>query len=532
VKILRNVDGVEGFSRQKTLWFYNGLDCCITKELQEIFTPTVAKVCQKTYDFEMAMLGPAMTMMRRGLRVDKEAVPLVRAAQVKRQKTIIRLWNYITEALVGERINYASSKQVPNLFYNLLGIPPIHKREGGRMRVTTDRGALEKIAAKYPRGKVLARILLELRDIKKKLDVVEVKLDPDGRLHYSFNVAGTNTWRWSSSATAFRTGTNVQNITKELRRMYIPDEGYKMFYVDLDQAESLAMAYTTGDKNYIFACHSGDLHTAVAKMIWSELPWTEDIIEDRGVAETPYLHGLSYRDLAKRAGHGTNYGLTPHSLASHLGLKLRDAFKFHLQYLGGVVPITNVERWHNQDPDGGFDLLIDQGRIRKSEAGEKSSMLVLDGAFPDIRKYHKKVLQELEVCGKLTTPLGMTRHFWGNPSDQSVVREAIAFVPQSTIGCLLHIGMYRVWKELDGDKVQILANIHDAILGQAKEEDFDNHLQAVIDCMLNPIPFGESDLLVPVSAEVGYNWSPVDPKNKLFEDGNPNGLREWNGEEE
>ena len=64
----------------------------------------------------------------------------------------------------------------------------------------------------------------------------------------------------------------MQNITNELRQIFIADAGKKIAYVDKDQAESRAVAYISGDKGYIEACLSGDLHTTVARMVWKDLP--------------------------------------------------------------------------------------------------------------------------------------------------------------------------------------------------------------------------------------------------------------------
>lgn len=524
MKIRKNTDATDHLTKQRLLWFYCGIDAAVTRELYDEFAPTVARDCQRTYDFERAMLGPAFSMMRRGLKVDQVAVALVRKILKKKNTMMLELWQFIASDIAGVIVNPFSGPATQKLFYETLGISRVYSREGGRMRPTLNRSALEKIIKKYPRGKLLARILLALRDIKKKLDVVKTKLDPDQRLHTSFKVAGTNTWRWASSATAFRTGTNMQNISKELRRMYVPDPGYKMFYADLDQAESLAVAYVSGDENYITACESPDLHTTIAKQIWPELPWTGQLKADRKIAERPYLHGLSYRDLAKRAGHATNYGLTPGSLQKHLNLKLRDAWKFHLNYIGGVVSLSDLCRWHTQDQYGGFDLLMEASSPLDSD---KNDLVHIRGAFPKIRTWQQGIYPELHQEGGLTNPFGFTRRFWGNPADHKVIREAIAFTPQSTIAILLHIGMYRVWKELNSKDVQLLCNVHDAILGQIREEVFDEVLTKVLECMSNPIPMGDRILTVPVSAEVGYNWSPVDPHKKIFYDGNPLGLGEW-----
>jgi DNA polymerase I-like protein with 3'-5' exonuclease and polymerase domains len=174
-------------------------------------------------------------------------------------------------------------------------------------------------------------------------------------------VAGTETGRWSSKESPWQTGTNLQNITKDLRAMFIPDRGRTMFYADLQAAESRATAYLSGDQNYIDAVESSDLHTEVAKMVWPNMGWTEDQEQNRALAEQPYFGNFSYRDVCKRAGHGTNYGASANTVARHTKIKVAHATRFQLLYFGGIVPLTSLERWHKQDKRGGFDELTEMG---------------------------------------------------------------------------------------------------------------------------------------------------------------------------
>lgn len=510
-------EDISKFTTQEVLWIYNGLDCCVTEEIYEKLRPQVEKRASKTYNYERAMLGPAMTMMRRGVLVDPDTVESMRAPLLEEQAKLYWLWGQYTEAVLGERINPDSPVRVNALFYEALDIKPYKKRKGNGWTPTTDKEALVKIAKNYPRGQALANCLLGIRDVKKQLDVLNSKLSPNGRLRTSFNVAGTETWRWSSSESSLREGGNLQNVTERLRKIVVPDPGYKMFYADLDQAESVVVAYVSGDEGYINACNSGDLHTSVCKMLWPHLEWTGDKKADRALADTPYLFHFSYRDLAKRAGHGTNYGLSPKSLQNKLGLKLRDAWRFYLSYLGGVIEYENLERWHEQDSTAGFDKMIEAGFVFGED---KKKFVEVSGAFPGIRKWHTTVARTLETEQQLTTPFGMTRTFWNNASSSDTVREAIAFVPQSTVGTVLNIGMYRVWKELDNKGIQILANVHDAILGQVSEDNADELMKQVTDLMSFDIPVNDKIMRIGVSAEIGMNWGHAS-------DTNPNGLKGW-----
>tara|TARA_R110000803_G_scaffold80261_5_gene146056 strand:- start:3154 stop:4752 length:1599 start_codon:yes stop_codon:yes gene_type:complete len=529
MRIITDETDIGSLTKQELFYLYNGMDCLITYQLRDILLPKVEEEAVAPYEYEMAMLPVAMDMMLRGMKIDHRAMQLLLEELYAKKQKYAAFLDELAMVLLDQGVNHQSDKQLKVLFYDVLGITPIKKRDGNAWKVTTNREALEKIEKENAKGRVFATLVLALRDIDKQTSVLTAERDADGRLRTSFNVAGTETWRWSSSASPAYSGINFQNVNERLRRVFVPDDGYVLYYADLDQAESRVVAYLSSDDNYINACESGDLHTYVTQMVWPDLEWTGDAGEDRELAERNYLRGFSRRDLCKRAGHGTNYGLQAASLSRHLQIKVREASRFQLQYYGGAVKYEELGRWHEQDRDGGFDKLIEEGSVVgvAPGKGEKDKRLVyIEGNFPGIRKWHDTVAAELEMEGKLTNPFGFTRKFWGRSSDSATLRSAIAFLPQSTVGILTSIGLYRIWKELP--EVQLLANIHDAALGQIPEKKIDKLAPLVIDCMMNPLDIGGKLMTIPSSLEVGMNWGHVvrDEETRDVID-NPNGLDGW-----
>jgi DNA polymerase I-like protein with 3'-5' exonuclease and polymerase domains len=237
-------------------------------------------------------------------------------------------------------------------------------------------------------------------------------------------------------------------------------------------------------------------------MVWKNMGWSGDPAQERELAENPYYLQFSFRDMCKRAGHGTNYGLSATSLARHLKIKVAHATRFQLLYYGGVVALESVNRWHKADPKAGFDELLAYGKVY----GDKIKYLDVPGAFPGIRKWHDSIANELSNTGTLTTPLGRRRQFWGRLNDATTLRGAIAYVPQSTIGDLLNIGLYRVWNELQGEGVQVLGQVHDAILGQVPNDKVDELMPKIVKCMTNPMVVQGRELIIPSSVEVGNTW--------------------------
>jgi len=126
----------------------------------------------------------------------------------------------------------------------------------------------------------------------------------NGRMHFGYHVAGTMTGRWSSSENVFGDGTNGQNLTDEMRRVFVADKGLKLCQLDLAQAESKLVAYLTlpFGRQYLDACNSGDLHTSVSKLVWPEL-FVGANETDKDVAKRPFYRHFTYRDMSKRGGH-------------------------------------------------------------------------------------------------------------------------------------------------------------------------------------------------------------------------------------
>jgi DNA polymerase I-like protein with 3'-5' exonuclease and polymerase domains len=209
--------------------------------------------------------------------------------------------------------------------------------------------------------------------------------------------------------------------------------------------------------------------------------------------------------MSKVAGHGSNYGGTARTLGRQMKVEEKFLTVFQAKYMGGEIPQKSLLRWDMRD-------VISEGERVKD-------MVVFEGAFPGIRDWHDEVRHELQTTGVLTTPLGRKRQFWGRLNDDATFRKALAYVPQSTIGDLLNMGLWHVWNQLDPHDLQILGQGHDAIVAQVREDDFDRVVSRVQELMTIPIPVRGRQMVVPVEMVAGQNWRDHD------EDINPNGMR-------
>lgn len=559
----------EGVSSNLTYWMYNALDSAVTLRVHEALAPKLAASPHATisYNFVRAMQGPALDMMTRGIMVNQRVrqdeterytalrqhaqhlldqlanavwgperyvvktkvkesyTPIGKRGQPLAARTRILVEESIAERPLG--LNPNSVPQVLAFFNIALKCEPcweVRKTPTGTIRTpSANNKALRKWAEARtkgpgvdPRDRNIApvkyanpfvQLILTIRDCDKALLTLNTALDADGRMRCSYNVVGSETGRWSSSANAFGRGTNLQNQAPTMRRMFCADDGHWFISTDLEQAESRLVAglvwQCTGDDTYWKACESADLHTTVAMMSWPELPWTDDMKVNRKIADQPYpgLNGkFSYRDVAKRVGHGSSYFGTPYGIALAVG-----------------IPVAVVEGFQRR----------------------------FFAAFKGIPLWHQWTRRQLLECQFLDTPLGRRRWFFGRPNEDSTLREAIAHVPQSTIGETLNLAMYNCWRrsKLPKDNplhlpIQLLLQNHDAFAFQTPLSTNLPTLLAAVKAELEiPIPLernGETKyLVIPGEFVTGFNWGyrDNDPNRASwkFEDGNPDGLSKWRG---
>lgn len=479
-KVVQTAFLTDDGSETEKLWIYNGLDCCITREVLDVLRPEMDDVAERIYRLRLALQAPVFEMNIRGIRVDLAARDRVTAEFNRRSARLESQFNrLLTEGVGVPVLNWASPKQLMWLFYEVMKLPPVMKRNAnGVMAPTINRDALESLE-NYWICKPLITHILALRDLQKKIGVLHTKVDSDGRMRTSFNIGGTETGRFSSSMSDLETGTNLQNIEEQLRSVFVADPGMKLGSFDLEQAESRIVGAICwnlfGASRYLDAGESGDMHTAVSKLTQPKLGWTGDPAHDRALAERPFYRHHSLRYLCKRLAHGSNYMGTPFTMAQHTKMPIKVIRDFQVAY---------------------FE------------------------AFPELTRWHKHVEQVVATQGVATTMLGMRRWFFGRRNDPATVREAVAFEPQSVCAQVLNEGMLAVWR---ANICQLLLQVHDSIVVQYPEEKEDEIVPQILKLMERPIQLRDGrTLLIPVEAKTGWSWGNQSSSN-------PNGLKTYRG---
>lgn len=209
-------------SNRDKLYLYNGLDCLLCREIFDNISPMLDPTTQLTYNFMRALQAPVLEMQLRGVLIDKqERCKKIKLVETQLSK-IEQILNTYAEATWGKPLNARSWQQKATYLYDFARCTEIRKFDykKGVSKRTTEREAIEKLHAKYLNIRPVASCILAIMDLSKQLGTLKGKVDADGYFRSSFNIAGTETGRFSSKKNCFSTGSNFQNWAEQLRSIF------------------------------------------------------------------------------------------------------------------------------------------------------------------------------------------------------------------------------------------------------------------------------------------------------------------------
>ncbi|MFH1414158.1 MAG: DNA polymerase I [Candidatus Omnitrophota bacterium] len=276
-------------------------------------------------DLEMPLVEVLAEMELNGINLD---LAKLKGIAKNLEKKLIKLIEEIYD-LSGCQFNINSPKQLRVILFEKLKLPVIKRSKTGP---STDEEVLRNLEKLHR----LPGLLLEYRQLMKLkttyIDTLPELVDTaTGKLHTSFNQAGTETGRLSSS------NPNLQNIPvkTELGRSIrgaIIASGDKDFLLSCDysQIELRILAHLSGDKTLIEAFRNDrDIHRATAKLIYG--------CEESEVSD-------DMREVAKRVNFGIIYGLTSYGLSRDLRIGIEEAQTFIDTYFARYPKVKDYIR--------------------------------------------------------------------------------------------------------------------------------------------------------------------------------------------
>lgn len=400
---------------------------------------------ESLYDeMELPCLYALYEMEKNGIRVDGEALH----QYGKKLRTRIEELTAEIHAMVGEEFNINSPKKLGEILFEKLGLKNGKKTKTG---YSTSAEVLEKLKNAHP---IIPKIL-EYRQLTKLNSTYAEGLAgyirADGRIHGKFHQTVTVTGRISSA------DPNLQNIPtrmplgREIRKVFIPEEGSVFVDADYSQIELRVLAHMSGDAALIAAYQADeDIHAITASQVF-------DVPLDQ-VDST-------LRRKAKAVNFGIVYGISSFGLGQDLDISRKEA----------------------------------EGYIEKYFATYGKVKEFLDRTVEDAKKngYTVTMFGRRRPIPELASSNFMTRSFGE--------RAAMNAPVQGTAADIIKIAMVRVNRRLKKEHLQskLVLQIHDELIIETKKEEVEIVQKILVQEMMHA-----ADLAVPllVDANVGDSW--------------------------
>ena len=394
-------------------------------------------------DIELPLCRVLYRMEKRGIAIDRNQLEQFGTMLTER----IAACEEIIYSYSEEKFNINSTKQLGELLFEKLGLPPVKKTKTG---YSTNADVLEKLKNKHPIISAIMdyRMLTKLKSTYA--DGLMKEIREDGRIHTTFQNLVTATGRLSS------TDPNLQNIPvrtdlgAEIRKMFVPKEGCVLVDADYSQIELRVLAHIAEDTVMQNAfCTGADIHTTTAAQVF-------------GVS-TEEVTALQRRH-AKAVNFGIVYGISEFSLAEDIGVSRYEARAYIDNYL------TN---------------------------------------YQGVRKYMKQVVEDAKAMGYTETMYGRKRYIPELKSSNFNIRsgaERIALnTPiQGTAADLIKLAMIRVEIALNEKfpEAKLLLQVHDELIVECPEEIAPQVAELISREMQNV-----AQMKVPLTAEAKYGKS-------------------------
>ena len=398
-------------------------------------------------DMEMPLSLALFDMERHGFTVDLD---FLRQLGKRYTAEIEEMRQQVFRACGVKPFNLNSTQQLGEVLFDQLKLPHGKKTTRG---YSTSAEVLENLRDIAP--EVIDPLLRYRQLTKLNSTYVEGLLrltDDSGRVHSTFDQVATATGRISSLEP------NLQNIPvrtdegREIRRAFLPQEGWLLLDADYSQIELRLMAHFSGDDALVEAFRTGqDVHARTASEIF-EVPLSE-------VDST-------LRSRAKAVNFGLIYGISGFGLARNTGVSQQEAREFIRRYF---TKYPGVKRFMDECADSGM------------QHGYALTLMNRRRYLPELQS-PKSVIREFGKRAAMNTPV------------------------QGTAADIIKLAMVRVHQALKRENLRsrLILQVHDELLLECPPEEVGKAAQLLRECMEQVIT-----LNVPLQADVheGSNWA-------------------------
>jgi uracil-DNA glycosylase family 4 len=492
---------------------YNFKDSACTEEVDRAIEPALRRYpgAYSHYEFNVSLI-PCFTYLHlRGCRFDTVRAAAHRKTAEQELEEIIGRIDRVTLPILGHSFNPKSTTDKQWLLYDFLGHTP-YKRYG----TTTKEEVMLRFYNKR-KDPVLLDLIRAVNLRTRISDIEKLAPSSDGRLRTAYNLVATNTGRSGSSETSiaeiFYTpkgkvghnfdGTNLQNVTKSLRDVCIPDgDDYTFFQADLKGADAWTVAADLAALGHPRMLEDLIAGVKPPKLLLRML----EVIEAGG--DPSVIARLNSQDaLAECAKVIIPTGMLPDGRPADWKNVTMKRVQHGSNYLGREDTISATIF---KDSDG----LID---VPPSEVARYQALYKLRYNLDARTQWMQQHL--VKTGGVLEYACGIRRRFFGirNPTfiDEDIIRQALASEPQGNTTYCTNLALKRMWYDPDNRRksgalfVEPLLQVHDALAGQFPTRLLDFATKKLHWWFDNELTIHGIKVKIPVDLKFGRNWGTV-----------------------
>lgn len=460
----------KGQLTEEDLFKYNAYDAYKQAHLWKAMQPDIgANQSLVEHDYRLAEI--CRDMQINGVLVDESRrQELSTAIQIK----VDRLYKEMV-GLVGRDFGPTKTAEIRKILFEEFEAPVLERTEKTGLP-STGKKTLEAFAFQTHEKYGQFAEKLGFWRLCKKIQATHIDrlpIERDGRVHPNWRSFATPTGRWGCRkpnlmAQKIPDNRYAKEPEYQIRSIYIAPKGEKLVSFDLEQVEPRMSAYLSGDEEFIKAVETGDIHTAVAQIIFIHNGVLPDELKDSATAKTK---GKPLRQVAKKCGLGISYG-------------------------AGAEKIFET-------------LRADKHKITFTEVCR-----ALDKLQKAFRRYYDFVQENLEKCQKdghivIGFMTGRKRWLGHAPKPQEIANSPI----QSGAADLMNTRIIQLYdffnKTYNQVKkiVKIIAQVHDQVIVQVPDALVKRVERDIARIMGQKVRIGKREVVFPIEQKTGVRWS-------------------------
>ena len=409
------------------------------------------------------------------------------------RKVSMSLWKEDND---GKFFNIQSKDQLGKIAFDVLGLKPLSSTTKGKAQFDED--MIQSISDQFEWAKYL-RIYNKLT--KTKSAYIDRFLDSseDGKFYPYFKQNGTVSGRYGSDLQQLpkplEPGQDediIMEYTNIVRAFFICDDGYKLLDTDYASLEPRIFAAVAGDQGLkdIFA-NDWDFYSTIA--IRAEK--LEGVSPDTKAPNFLKKIDPVKRQTAKSYSLGIAYGMSGYALAMTLGIPTKEADKLVEGYLEGF---PELKKWREDSR-----AFVKANGYIKNKVGRIRHLPIAKEVY---ESPIKDGLLDWRVRKDLEREFGVEKVGSLYKDYRNALNNCLNFQIQSYAASVVNRAAIQINRKFKQENIQgqVIAQIHDQLICQVKEEFVPRACEIVQDCMENTTKLEGVDLIAEPEVTINF----------------------------